>query len=339
MRAIEYARTGSADVLKLVERATPQPGPGEVVVRIAVSAVNPTDWKARAGSGDGAALAHPQVPNQDGAGTIDAIGAGVTSLSIGDRVWVWDAAYQRVDGTAQELTLMPAERVVPLPDNVSFDVGATMGIPALTAHRALTAREGGPDELGPGTLDGTVVLVAGGAGAVGHAAIQLAVWAGATVIATVSSEEKHTLTVAAGAQHVINYTTEDVAELVHQIAPNGVDVVVEVNANANLELDLEVLALGGTVSVYGGVPSDRPTIPVRAAMVKNARLQFLLTYTTRPEQKAAAIRSVTAAASHGALGVGVENGLPLTRFSLEQTADAHRAVEENITGKVLIDVS
>ena len=339
MRAIEYTHTGSPDVLKLVDRAVVTPGPGEVLVRIAVSAVNPTDWKSRAGSGDGAALPRPQVPNQDGAGIVDSVGAGVTSVAPGDRVWAWDAAYQRADGTAQEVALIPVRQVVRLPDNVSFDVGASIGIPALTAHRALTAREGGPTELAAGTLGGAVVLVAGGAGAVGHAAIQLAVWAGATVISTVSSDEKGALATAAGAHHVINYSSEDVASRVRAIAPRGVDVVVEVNAVANLSLDLDILAMGGTVATYAGGGTDEPSIPVRAAMGKNARLQFLMTYTTSPAQKEAAIRSVDAAAADGALGVGVENGLPLTRFPLEQTADAHRAVENNVVGKVLIDVA
>jgi NADPH2:quinone reductase len=338
MRAIEYSKTGPADVLTLVDRNSPTPGPDEVVVRMAVSAVNPTDWKARAGSGNGATLPRPQVPNQDGAGTIDSVGAGVTSFAVGDRVWVWDAAYQRADGTAQELALLPIAQVVELPEAVSFDVGASLGIPALTAHRALTAREDGPDELGPGTLDGTTVLVAGGAGAVGHAAIQLAVWAGATVLSTVSSDEKSALASAAGAHHVINYKAEDVAARVHEIAPHGVDIVVEVNALANLELDLDLLAMRGTISIYGGNGTDRPALPVRAAMVKNARLQFLMTYTTTREQKAAAIRSVNAAAAAGVLGVGVEHGLPLRRFPLDRTADAHRAVEKDVIGKVLIDV-
>jgi NADPH:quinone reductase len=339
MRAIEYSHTGAPDVLKLVDRAAPAPGPGEVLVRIAVSAVNPTDWKSRAGSGDGASLPRPQVPNQDGSGVVDSVGSGVTSVAPGDRVWVWDAAYQRADGTAQELALVPVEQVVPLPDYVSFDVGASLGIPALTAHRALTAREGGPAELAPGALDGAVVLVAGGAGAVGHAAIQLSVWAGATVISTVSSDEKGALATAAGAHHVVDYTSEDVASRVRRLAPRGVDVVVEVNAVANLGVDLDILAMGGTVSMYAGGGTDQPSIPVRAAMAKNARLQFLLTYTTSPAQKAAAIRAVDAAAADGALGVGAENGLPLTRFRLEQTADAHRAVENNVVGKVLIDVA
>jgi NADPH2:quinone reductase len=338
MRAIEYSRTGSADVLTLVDRAAPIPAAGEVVVRIAVSGVNPTDWKVRAGNGDGATLPRPQVPNQDGAGVVDSVGDGVTSVTPGDRVWVWHAAYQRADGTAQEFALLPESTIVPLPDSVSFDVGASLGVPAMTAHRTLTAREGGPEELAPGALSGSVVLVAGGAGAVGHAAIQLAVWAGASVLSTVSSPEKAALAAAAGAHHVIDYTTEDVSTRVRNLAPSGVDVIVEVNAIANLALDLEILAMGGTVSMYAGTGADQPSIPIRAAMEKNARLQFLMTYTTSLAQKQAAIRSISAAAAAGALGVGTESGLPLTRFSLEHTADAHRAVENNVVGKVLIDL-
>ena len=338
MRAIEYAKTGPADVLTLVDRAQPTPGPGEVVVRIAVSGVNPTDWKARAGSGDGKTLDRPQVPNQDGAGVVERVGDSVTSVTPGDRVWVWDAADKRPDGTAQELALIPASQVVPLPDSVSFDVGASLGIPALTAHQALTAREGGPTELAPRALDGVVVLVAGGAGAVSHAAIQLAVWAGATVLTTVSSDEKRALAEAAGARHVINYKTDDVAARVAEIAPNGVDIVVEVNAIANLELDLTVLAGGGTISMYAATGTENASVPIRVAMGKNARLQFLLTYTTSLAQKQAAVRSVSAAVLAGVLEVGAEHGLPITRFPLERTADAHSAVEDNVVGKVLIDV-
>src|SRR5580692_9982456 len=142
MRAIEYTQTGSADVLELVDRADRAPGAGEVGIRMVVSGVNPTDWKSRQGSAPGVALPEPQVPGHDGAGTVDSVGAGVTSFSPGDRVWVWNAAYQWADGTAQELAIVPESRVVALPDGVSFDVGASIGIPAITAHRALTAREG-----------------------------------------------------------------------------------------------------------------------------------------------------------------------------------------------------
>ena len=203
MRAIVYTEAGDASVLHLVDRPEPVPGPGEVRVRIAVSGVNPTDWKSRSSTApDG-----EQVPDQDGAGTVDAVGDGAP-FAVGDRVWVWDAAYQRPDGTAQELVVLPARQVVPLPDAASFDLGAALGIPALTAHLALTAGDQEPAPLGPGTLADRTVLVAGGAGAVGHAAIELAVWAGAHVITTVSSPDKARL---AAAAHVAAVAVRDAA--------------------------------------------------------------------------------------------------------------------------------
>ncbi|MCU1551523.1 MAG: Alcohol dehydrogenase zinc-binding domain protein [Glaciihabitans sp.] len=339
MRAIEYTRTGEPDVLQLVERDPRDPGPDEVRVRIAVSGVNPTDWKARAGSGDGAVLAVPQIPNQDGAGIVDAVGANITNLAVGDRVWVWDAAYARTDGTAQELAIIPAHRAVKLPANASFDEGASLGIPALTAHRALTAGDGGPDRLAPGALAGVTVLVTGGAGAVGHAAIQLAVWAGATVITTVSGEQKAELARAAGATYVINYRLEDVATRVRELAPDGVAIIVEVNPSANIAVDLDIVARGGTISIYAGTGSEALPVPLRFAMGKNVRMQFIMTYTTTPEQKDNAVQAVSAALADGALPVGEKRGLPLTRFPLERTSDAHKAVEDGTVGKALIDVA
>jgi NADPH2:quinone reductase len=334
MRAIVYSRMGPADVLELVEREVPDVEPGQVRVRIAVSGVNPTDWKQR----QRREQSMPQVPNQDGAGVVDALGAGVSSVAVGQRVWVWDAAWRRADGTAQEYVVLPARQVVALPDGASFDVGASLGIPALTAHRALTVSDGAPSRLAPQALSGKAVLVAGGAGAVGHAAIQLGVWAGATVITTVSSEAKAELARRAGAHHVVNYREEDAAARVKELAPEGVDTIVEVDPNANMELDTTVLAPGGTVAIYAGV-SDAVTIPLDPSMGNNLRFQFVLTYTTTAEQKENAVAAVSAAVADGALEVGDEAGLPLTRFPLEQTADAHRAVEQGTVGKVLIDVS
>ncbi|CAM5439757.1 NADPH:quinone reductase [Leifsonia shinshuensis] len=339
MKAVSYTSTGDSDVLTLGERPEPHPGAGEVRVRIHVSGVNPTDWKARQGAGP-AELPRAQVPNQDGAGVVDEVGAGVTGLRPGDRVWVWDAAYQRPDGTAQELVVLPEDHVVPLPEGVSFDVGASLGIPALTAHRALTAYEQTPGELAPGSLDGRTVLVQGGAGAVGHAAIQLAVWAGATVIATVSSHEKAELARAAGAHHVVNYREPDTVEAIGALAPRGVDIIVEVNASANAELDAKVAAGNATIAVYADAPgSTEVTMPIRPSMQKNLRWQFVLTYTVAPAAKAAAVRAVSAAVAAGALPVGAEHGLPLTRFPLEETAKAHDAVKDGAVGKVLIDVA
>ena len=338
MKAVSYRTTGPSSVLEFGERDEPRPGPREVGVRIHVSGVNPTDWKSRSGGGRVTELGDPQVPNQDGAGVVDEVGAGVTEFSVGDRVWVWDAAYQRPDGTAQERVVLPVRQVVPLPDDVSFDAGASLGIPALTAHIALTASDRAPRELAPGALAGVIVLVAGGAGAVGHAAIQLAVWAGATVITTVSSPDKAALARAAGAQHVVDYRAEDTAAAIRGLAPDGVDIVVEVNPAANLGLDVEVAAFDATVAIYAD-NGEPVVVPVRPSMAKNVRYQFLLTYTAAADAKDAAVRAVAAAVADGALPVGAEAGLPITRFPLAETAAAHDAVEAGTVGKVLIDVS
>lgn len=337
MRAAVYERTGPSSVIEVRERPLPEPGPGEVRVRVAVSGVNPTDWKSRSGA-TAAPLAAPKVPDQDGAGTVDAVGEGVTAFAAGDRVWLWDVAWQTDEGTAQEYVVVPEGKVVALPDGESFDTGASLGIPALTAHRCLTAHEGGPSRLAPGALDGMVVLVTGGAGAVSHAAIQLARWAGATVMSTVSGDAKAELARAAGAQHVINYRDEDVPARVREVSPRGADVIVDVAVVANIADDIAAIAPGGTVAVYA-VDTDEPlTMPVRPAMVPNLRLQFLMTYTVTDEQKADAVAAVSAALADGALRVGEEHGLPITRFPLEETAAAHDAVEAGTVGKVLIDL-
>jgi NADPH:quinone reductase len=338
MRAIAYEEHGPSAVLRTLDLPVPRPGAGEVLIRVMVSGVNPTDWKSRLGGGSGA-LPRPQVPNQDGAGIIEALGDGVTGLRAGDRVWVWDAAWQRADGTAQEYALLPSGQVVPLPDNESFDTGASLGIPALTAHRALTAHDASPCRLAPGALGGMAVLVTGGAGAVSHAAIQLARWAGATVLTTVSTDAKAELARRAGAHHVLNYRTDDVAGDVLKIVPDGVDLVVEVNAAANLATDLELLARGGTIAVYASTSDEPLHVPVRPSMTKNIRYQFILTYTVTDGQKADAVAAVSAALADGALRVGDEYGLPLLRFGLEDTAQAHDAVERGAVGKVLIDVA
>ncbi len=332
-----YSETGGTGVLRLVERGVPEPGPGEVRVRVAVSGVNPTDWKRRSGA-TGTATAE-LVPHQDGAGTVDALGEGVGGLAVGERVWTYLAAHERPTGTAQELTVLPAERVVPLPEGASFDVGASLGVPAVTAHRALTVAEDGPARLAPGALAGTTVLVAGGAGAVGHAAVQLARWAGATVVATVSGPAKAALAGAAGAHHVVNYRDADAAEQVRRLAPRGVDLVVEVAPAANLELDLAVLRPRGTIASYANDGGDAVTLDVRRNMTLNTRFQFILLYTVGPAALAAAAEDVTAAVRDGALPVGEEHGLPLVRFPLERTADAHAAVEAGTVGKVLVDVA
>jgi NADPH2:quinone reductase len=309
-----------------------------VRVRVAVSGVNPTDWKSRAGSGARSAF-DEIVPNQDGAGVVDAVGEGVTQLAVGDRVWLYLAQHQRPTGTAQEYTVVPAERAVKLPDAIGFDVAASLGVPAMTAHRALTVHESGPARLSPGSLDGRVVLVAGGAGAVGHAAIQLAVWAGATVIATISSDEKAALATAAGAHHVVNYREADAADQISALAPDGVDHIVEVSITQNAVLDAHVIANHGSIAYYADNGGDQAIIPVRPTFAKNVRIQGLLLYTVGEAALSAAADDITAALRDDALPVGEAAGLPLTWFPLDETAAAHDAVEQNTVGKVLIDVT
>jgi NADPH2:quinone reductase len=342
MKAVVYRRHGGPEVLSVSERAVADPGPGEVRVRIVVSAVNPTDWKARLGRGAEAGTETPDtVPNQDGAGVVDAVGPDVTGLAPGDRVWlILAGTHGPAAGTAQEYTVLPAEKVVPLPDRAGFDEGAGFGVPGLTAHRALTVAEDGPSRLSPGALDGKTVLVSGGAGAVGNATIQLGRWAGATVIATVSSDEKAALARAAGAQHVLRYPGPDLATRIREVAPDGVDLVVEVAAGVNAALHTEVLRPRGTVAIYG---DDRGTGTVSldfgANLWLNVRYQFLVLYTVGADKLRAGAEDVSAAFADGALRLGEDRGVPVHRFPLEETAKAHIASEEGATGKVLIDVS
>ena len=340
MRAIVYSRPGDSSVLQLVDREVAEPGPGEVRVRVVVSGVNPTDWKSRKGSSTVPTEAQETVPNQDGSGIIDAVGAGVDSFSVGDRVWLGVSGWQRpTGGTAQEYTIARADRVFPLPDGSDFDLGASLGVPAVTAHRALTVGELLPNRLAKGSLTGRHVLIAGGAGAVGHAAIQLARWAGATVITTVSSAAKAALARDAGAQHVINYRDPDVIDQIRAIAPDGVDHVVEVAASANSALDLAVVKPLATVASYANDRGGPVTIDVGASMRLNLRYQWVLIYTMGSEAWRAAGEDIVEALKDSALPIGVGAGMPLHRFPLEQTAAAHDAVEGNAIGKVLIDVA
>ena len=317
----------------MVDRPLIEPGPGDVRVRVVRSGVNPTDWKARKGL-TGTHLVSDQVPGQDGSGVVDAVGKGVATVGLDQRVWVWEAAYGRNVGTAQELVVLPAHHVVPLPETASFDLGASLGIPFLTADRCLTITDSGPRSLGPGTLRNRTVLVAGGAGAVGNAAIQLAHWSEAEVIATVSGPAKAKLAHAAGARHTIDYRSEDVVAEVRRVAPDGVDCIVEVAPEANAVVDSKVLAAHGAIAIYAVGDGTFPT----RLLYRSARIQYVLVYTVPAEAKAQAVRDVSSALRDGALRVGVDAGLPLHHFPLERTGDAHDAVENGAVGKVLIDV-
>lgn len=321
MKAAVYDHYGPAsEVLRVVEVERPEPGPGEVRVKVHVSAVNPTDYKSRGG-----ATPRPiegfQIPHQDGAGVIDAVGPGVDQGRVGQRVWVWLAAAGRRWGTAAEWTVLPERQAVPLPDGVSFELGASLGVPAVTAHRALFA---------DGPVAGQTVLVAGGAGAVGHFAIELAVWGGvAQVIATASGPAKAELAAKAGASHVVIYSEPDAASQILSAAGH-VDRVIEVALGANLQLDLAVSRPDTVIATYAAESRD-PALPVRACMTANVVLRFMLLYAVPGPAIDQAVKDITAALSAGAL-----TEMPEHRFPLDDIAAAHQAAEDGVVGKVLV---
>lgn len=319
MRAVLYDGYGSArDVLRVTEIDRPEPGPGEVRVHIEASGVNPTDWKSRSG-----ATPRPingfQIPHHDGAGVIDAVGQGVDPGRAGQRVWLWLAAATRPWGTAAQWSVVPENQAVPLPDGASAELGASLGVPAMTAHRCLFA---------DGPVDGATVLVAGGAGAVGHFAIELARHAGARVVSTVSGPAKAELAAAAGADLVVNYKDADAVEQIRGFGP--VDRVVELALGANIQLDLAVCHPDSIIVDYAAEPGD-PVLPVRACMTANIRMRFMLLYGLSPQAFARAAADITGALADGAL-----SELPVTRFPLEETAAAHEAVQAGAVGKVLV---
>jgi NADPH:quinone reductase len=306
-------------VLRVEDVARPEPAPGEVLVRVRASGVNPTDFKTRAG-----ATARPvdefQIPHHDGAGVIEAVGAGVDPARVGERVWVWLAAFGRRCGTAAEWTALPARQAVPLPDGASFELGASLGVPAMTAHRCVFA---------DGPVAGQTVLVAGGAGAVGHYAIELAKQAGARVVTTVSNQEKASLAAKAGADLVVNYRDADAADQIRRFAP-VVDRVVEVALGANLALDLTLSGPSTVVVSYAADGSD-PVLPVRACMTANVTLRFVLLYGVPAAALDAAVAGVSSALAAGAL-----TELPAHRFALTEIAAAQEAAEAGAVGKVIV---
>ncbi len=322
MKAALYRTVGAAaDVIRLEEVERPEPGPGEVRVRLRLSGVNPTDWKARAGATP-RPLEGFQIPHHDGAGEIDAVGEGVPAGRLGERVWIWLAAAGQRWGTAAQWTVVPAARATPLPPGASYELGACLGVPALTAHRCLFA---------DGPVSERDVLVAGGAGAVGHFAIELARWSGARVAATVSGEAKAELARRAGAELVVNYRQPGAQAELQRFSSRFVRIV-EVNLAANLHLDLGLAGPETVVVVYAADLED-PVLPVRGCMGANLVMRFVLLYgVPRPALEDAA------AAVHRALVENALSALPVVRFPLERCAEAHEAVQSGATGKVVLEI-
>jgi NADPH:quinone reductase len=325
MRAAWYEKNGAAaEVLHVGEAETPRPGPGEVRVRLATSGVNPSDVKSRAGTAR--KIAFPRViPHSDGAGEIDMVGEGVPRARVGERVWTWNAQWKRAFGTAAEYVSLPAAQAVALPAHIDFAAGACLGIPALTAWHALA--------LGNARAD-TTLLIAGGAGAVAHYAIQFAKARGATVITTVSSTAKAQVARAAGADHVVDYIRENVGERVAAITGKaGVDAVIELDLAANAGLIPTVLRPKGTVVVYGtGRPEAQ--IPAGFCLVNSIRLQFMLVYELSAEERARAVDDITAMLKANALVHNVAARLPLADI-----VAAHRMVEDGkAIGNVVMEM-
>ena len=326
MKAIWYEKLGTAsDVLQYGDMPHPEPAAGEVRVKIAVSGVNPIDVKRRQG-GRGSMTSPRVVPHFDGAGTIDAIGEGVKQRSVGQRVWIYGAQWQRDFGTAAEFVTLPADLTRALPDNCSFAEGACLGIPALTAYRSVLVN---------GPVAGKTLLITGGAGAVGRYAIQFAKLSGASIISTVSSDEKVELATSAGADYVLNYRTENVADRIkHITAGEGVDQIVEVEFGGNLATSVDILKTGGSLVSYASQASPEPVLPFYEMMYKSLSVHLVLTFGT----PAAALEE-SLAAINGWLVSGKLSHTIGCKFPLSETVAAHEAVEQGTLGKVLINVS
>ena len=327
MKAVWYERTGAAhDVLTYGDMPTPVAGPGEVRIRLEASGVNPADVGRRAGSYRAMDYPPRVIPNSDGAGIIDQVGDGVTRLTIGQRVWLFNGQRNgRAFGTAAEYIALAEHLVTPLPDNLSFAQGATLGIPAMTAWCGLFA---------DGPIAGKTVLVTGGAGAVGHYAVQFAKWGGAQVIATVSSAAKAEQARLAGADLVVNYKTEDVtAKALAITGGRGVDRVVDVDFGGNLATTLKLMAMNSTIAIYATNGNRTPVVPVRDLMEKCIVVRSLVLYALPPPLLAAAQADITKWLAAGKRLHNIAG-----QFALSDTAEAHLAVEKgDKMGTVIVD--
>jgi NADPH:quinone reductase len=324
MRAATFTHTGPArEVLRVDNVPTPEPGPGDVRVRIATSGVNPSDVKRRDAAPYGKPAEFPVViPHSDGAGTIDAVGTGVPAGRIGERVWTFNAQYRRPFGTAAEYCVLPSAFAVHLPDNTDFAAGACLGIPALTAYHTIML---------DGSVRGKTLLVQGGAGAVGFYAIQFAKLDGANVIATVSSDAKAERAKSAGADHVVNYRREDLKARVAGITDStGVDRIIEVDLKANAMTYPSLIVQHGKAVVYG---SGSGPIAIPSFIPLSTTLQFILVYTLSDAQ-----RKTYTAALNELLSAGKIRHAIGQHFPLDRIADAHEAVEAGSFGNVIVDI-
>ena len=326
MKAAWYEKIGAAnEVLHVGELADPIPQAGEVLVEIKASGVNPSDVKTRAGArGE---LQFPKIiPHSDGGGVITAVGEGVDEDRIGKSVWLWNAAFGRADGTCAEMIALPSEQAVNLPDEISFEAAACLGIPASTAFYGM---------LCDGSVEGQTVLVTGGAGAVGYYGIQLAKWSGANVIATVSGDEKAAIANDAGADLIINYRDDDVVTAVKDFTNgHGVDRILEVEFGGNLSVSKEVIKPNGTIAAYGSVAVMEPSLPFYDLMFKGVKLNTYLIYIVSESDRSSIINGLYRAMDDGAL-----QHLVTQTYALDEIIDAHESMESNqVIGNIVVQI-
>ncbi len=325
MRAAYFEKQGAAaDVLKVKPLPVPVPGPGEVLVRILVSGVNPSDIKSRTGF-SGPMLFDRIIPHQDGAGIIDAVGEGIDEVRIGESVWLYEAQYGRATGTAAGYVAIPANQAVRLPENVSFEIGASLGIAAMTAHYCLFA---------DGDITGRRVLIQGGAGAVGEAAIQLAKWAGAWVVSTIRNPQDEVNVRSKGADLIIDMSSQNTVETIKKATDGeGVDRIIEVDLSANLNIDLASIAKGGVISTYSAKNTNESlALSILNSMKANIAFRFVYVYTMPEGAKRKAIDDIT-----NCIGEGKYNPTIGLIVPLDKIWEAHEAVEfHKVKGKVLV---
>ena len=327
MKAITYSDFGvSTDVLKIMELPIPKVGKDEVLVSLEFSGSNPSDAKSRAGNRPG--VTKPQfeqiVPNSDGSGTITAVGEGVNENRIGQRVWIWNGQWQRPNGTAAEYITIPSAQAVEMPESMSFETGACLGIPGLTASYCT---------LGDGELGGKTVFVSGGAGAVGHTCIQLAKWSGASVIAS-GSENGFEHIREAGADHVFDYRDPDISKKILDICPRGVDRAIEVEFGENVNLLHKIVRQNGEISLYGGAKNMNPKFPFGPYLFKALKINIALIYILPKDDRDRAIKALHDAYSDGALKMAIGHV-----FDFKDFAQSHDAtLTPGRKGSVLIKI-
>ena len=327
MKAITYSEFGtSTDVLRISELPIPKVGKGEVLVSLHFSGSNPSDAKSRAGNRPG--VTKPQferiVPNSDGSGVITAVGEGVEESRVGQRVWIWNGQWQRPNGTAAEYITVPSTQAVEMPHDMSFETGACLGIPGLTASYC---------SLGDGELNGKTVFVSGGAGAVGHTCIQLAKWSGANVIAS-GSENGFEHIREAGADHVFDYRDSNLSKKILDICPSGVDRAIEVEFGENVNLLHKIVRQNGEISLYGGAKNMNPTFPFGPYLFKALKINIALIYILPKDDRDRAIKALHDAHSDGALKMAIGHVFDFNDFA--QSHDA--TLTPGRKGSVLVKI-